>query len=363
MLKGIGISRTIKIAGAGPSGLSAAINLAKAGFDVEVFESGSDCGHRFGGDLQGLENTSTNEDALYELKKMNIDINFDFTAFTEIALIGDKKKCLLTNQSPLYIVRRGPFEGSLDKGLKKQAIENGVKIHFNSTASKDDVDIVATGPAGKEIFAIDTGIVFETDMKDVMVGIINKRASVKAYAYFIVTNGYGCICTVLADKFQRLNQCFVEAKKTFMEHYKFEIRNPRKVGGVGTFSTRDNFESGGKYLVGEAAGIQDVFTGFGIRDAIRSGHMAARCIIENRNYQQEAKNYFGSLRKSTVVKRFLYEMMDNNKIYDMIIDQLGKDKETFDKLNKNAYGRKYGLFEKALFPIALFYLRRRYKTL
>jgi flavin-dependent dehydrogenase len=362
-LKGIGISRLIKIAGAGPSGLSAAINLAKAGFDVEVFESGGDCGHRFGGDLQGLENTSDKEDVLDELKRMNIGINFDFTAFTEIVIIGDKKKCVLKDKMPIYIVKRGSVKGSLDQGLKKQAVDNGVKIHFNSTVSKDDVDIIATGPAGKEAFAVDTGIVFETDMKDIAVGLINTRANVKAYAYFIVTNGYGCICTMLADKFQRLNQCFEEAKKIFTGHYKFEIRNPRKVGGVGTFSTKDNFEIGGKYLVGEAAGIQDVFGGFGIRDSIRSGYMAARCMIEHKSYQQEAKNYFGPMRKPTVVKRFLYEMMSHNRIYDVIIGQLDKNNGIFNKLNNDMRGRRYGLLSKAIFPIALFYLRRRYKTI
>ena len=42
----------IKIAGAGPAGLTAAINLAKAGYQVEVFEKNHDTGVRFHGDLQ-----------------------------------------------------------------------------------------------------------------------------------------------------------------------------------------------------------------------------------------------------------------------------------------------------------------------
>lgn len=50
----------IKIAGAGPAGLSAAINLAKAGYEIDIYERNHNSGSRFHGDLQGLENWSTN---------------------------------------------------------------------------------------------------------------------------------------------------------------------------------------------------------------------------------------------------------------------------------------------------------------
>lgn len=53
--------KSIKILGAGISGLTAAINLAKAGYKVDVFEKNKDVGVRFGGDLQGLENWSERE--------------------------------------------------------------------------------------------------------------------------------------------------------------------------------------------------------------------------------------------------------------------------------------------------------------
>src|SRR5581483_11994923 len=46
----------IKIAGAGPSGLAAAITLAKAGHEVEIFEARPAVGARFIGDFQVIEN-------------------------------------------------------------------------------------------------------------------------------------------------------------------------------------------------------------------------------------------------------------------------------------------------------------------
>ena len=49
--------KNIKIIGGGLSGLSAAINLVKAGYNVDVFEKRDECGRRFNGDLEGLEIT------------------------------------------------------------------------------------------------------------------------------------------------------------------------------------------------------------------------------------------------------------------------------------------------------------------
>lgn len=60
--------KQIKILGAGISGLTAAINLAKAGYKVDVYERNKDVGMRFGGDLQGLENWSDKEDVLEMLR-------------------------------------------------------------------------------------------------------------------------------------------------------------------------------------------------------------------------------------------------------------------------------------------------------
>ena len=64
--------RKIKIIGGGLSGLSAAITLAREGFEVDIYEIHEDVGKRFHGDIEGLENWSEKEDILKEFGKMNI---------------------------------------------------------------------------------------------------------------------------------------------------------------------------------------------------------------------------------------------------------------------------------------------------
>src|SRR3972149_6425563 len=66
------MKKEIEIVGAGPSGLVAAINLARAGYTVRVYEEKSDVGHRFHGDYQGLENWSTKEDVTLFLERIGI---------------------------------------------------------------------------------------------------------------------------------------------------------------------------------------------------------------------------------------------------------------------------------------------------
>ncbi|HQU34463.1 MAG TPA: NAD(P)/FAD-dependent oxidoreductase, partial [Thermoanaerobaculaceae bacterium] len=66
------MSRQIRIAGGGLSGLAAAVQLARQGFEVEVFDRHRGGGGRFAGGWQVLENGSRDLDALDELRAMGL---------------------------------------------------------------------------------------------------------------------------------------------------------------------------------------------------------------------------------------------------------------------------------------------------
>lgn len=348
------MKQTIKILGAGPSGLSAAINLAKAGYKVSVFERRPDCGWRFGGDLQGLENWSYKENVITSLDRMNISVNFDCKPFSTLMLTNGKQTLDFNLTKPLtYIIKRGTMEGSLDQGLKKQAFDAGVRIYFNKTIPQEQAQIVATGPnVHKIVWGTDVGIVFKTTMSDTAVALVKTQAAYKGYAYLLVTNGYGCMCTVAMNN--RANECFKETKEIFSRMFKLDIREPKKVGGVGSFAVKNVFQKNGVVYVGEAACIQDALWGFGIRSALVSGYLAAQSIIRNTDYEAIAKTHFTKRLKASVVNRFLWEVL-NGESYTFLL-KLFKQIKNPQFFLYRIYN--YTFIQKLLYPLALIYFTR-----
>ncbi|HML04899.1 MAG TPA: NAD(P)/FAD-dependent oxidoreductase, partial [Methanobacterium sp.] len=312
----------MQILGAGPAGLSAAINLAKAGYEVDIYERNKDVGRRFYGDIQGLENWSKKEDILDEFKRMNIDINFDCDPFSKIIATNSVKiNEINIPEKPLYyMVKRGNVSGSLDLGLKKQALDAGVNFHFEETIP--EADIIATGPISENTVGVVKGITFKTDLEDTATVLFNDEAAFKGYSYLLVTKGYGCISTVLLDKFNRVNACFEKTKEIFSSIYEFSIENPKKCGGVGCFTLNKRFKNGRSLLVGEAAGLQDLFLGFGMRYAINSGFFAAMSIINGEDYEMMIKSEFEDKLKASLVNRYLWEKAGRNN-YSLAVDNFG----------------------------------------
>jgi flavin-dependent dehydrogenase len=355
--------KTIRIAGAGPSGLTAAINLALADYQVEVFEKRTDAGKRFHGDIQGLENWSEPTNVIAELRSMNIAINFDADPFREQVITNGVKSRVshYPQDKPLcYLVKRGVVPGSLDQGLKAQALEAGVNIRFKETIPLEEADIVATGPISKEIFAVDKGIIFDTAYKDTNIFLVNDEAAYKGYSYLLITKGYGCLCTVLFDKFDRLDSCFDVTKQMVAAMVPFDIQNPVPVAGVGCFSTQNIYRQGHSLYVGEAAGLQDLMWGFGIRTAVKSGYLAARCIINGEDYETAAQALFEERQKATLTSRFLWELARFNN-YALVVQENANaaTAKAFDL----SFFYNFGALNRTIYPIALPFMRRRYPKL
>jgi len=352
---------SIKILGAGPSGLTAAINLAKAGYQVDVFEKRNDTGKRFHGDLQGLENWSDDEDVLERFGRMNVAINFDADPFMKLVITNGTSQRVSHYDQPLcYLVKRGDVEGSLDQGLKQQALQSGVDIHFRQTIPAAEADIVATGPISRELFAVDKGIVFRTDYEDTNVFLLNDKAAYKGYSYLLITKGYGCMCTVLFDRFPDLDQNFEVARQMLEEMFDFDIRDPQPVAGVGCFSTQNIYQIDETLYVGEAAGLQDLMWGFGIKTAVESGYMAAQSIIQGSNFSKMAEERFQPKLKATLVDRFVWEILRYKDYRAVVGDGLSTQaRSSFDL----GFMYNYSWLHRLVYPVALWAMRRRYPNL
>ena len=347
--------KEVKILGAGLSGLTASIILAQRGYKVDVYEKNKDVGMRFHGDLQGLENWSEKKDILQEMKKMSIDTNFDYAPFHSVILTnGSKAKEINFKQPMFYLVKRGSFSGTIDYGLKKQALKTGVNIHFQKKHPKNEVNIVATGPISNEVMSMVKGIVFRTDSKDIAISVVNDELAFKGYSYFLVTKGYGCICTLVQrEGIRRINTYFNKTKEFFINKFKPNMQQIRTVGGVGSFSLK-KVRIGTTLYVGEAAGLQDFLWGFGMRFAITSGYFAAQSIISNKDYERIAEMRFGKQLRAGVVNRYLWENVWSNKGYSLTITFSEFLKKTIHSMHN------YNLFQRLVYPIALFDLKTKY---
>ena len=354
--------KNVKILGAGPAGLTAAINLAIEGYDVDVFEKNNDVGLGIKRNLQGLENWSDKLDVVEEFKKMKIHPNFDCEPFKDLKITNNTKNWDFSCQKPaFYLVKRGNDGNSLDQGLKKQALNNGVNIKFGDTAPIDEVDIVATGPDPKYKFAVGRGLTFKTDHENLAVGLVNNYHAFKGYSYLLVSNGCGCIATVLFENFSDLNKYFDRTINSFLGKYDLKMEDPNKFAGYGSFSNKIS-KNKNKIFVGETAGIQDLLWGFGIRNAVKSGYLAAKCIVDGndcKDYYKSTEKYFKSKLNAGIVNRFLWEKFASSN-YSFILNRIHNSKDPLKYLHSF---HNFNLIQKLTYPVALFYMKYRYPNL
>lgn len=351
--------KRLAVLGAGLSGLTTAVNLAREGYDVDVYEKNEDVGARFRGDLQGLENWSTRKDILEELREMNIRINFDCDPFSRVTLTNYSRTKELVFERPLfYLVKRGSFSGTIDYGLKTQATKLGINIHFDETRSPDEVDIVATGPILEEVPAVVKGVIFKTDDKDVAILLCSDEFAFKGYSYLLITKGYGCLCSVVAvDELHRVNRCFKKTQAFLVRRIGLDMQASKEVGGVGSFSPRGVFRKGTTLYVGEAAGLQDFLWGFGMRSAVTSGYLAAQSIINNDDYEQIARKHFERRLKASVVNRYVWEEIASKKDYSLLIYFAEFAKRILYSMHN------YNLLQRVAYPVASCHLKKKYPKL
>lgn len=309
------VKKEVKILGAGPAGLVAAITLAKAGYFVTVFEKNADCGMRFHGDYQGLENWTRQKDILQDIRDMGIISDFDYTPFSEMILCGpDLKKHLVRSERPnYYLVRRGDAThgNTLDQALKRQALAAGVHIQFSTIVKEEDVTIIAPGSSGGD--AIGHGITFDTNAPTTAITLLDNDAAPAGYAYLFVVNGKGAIVTWYFRDFHDSKKFLDAAIARFDKITQMERSNIKEFGGAVNFFLEKNYTHDGKLRAGEGAGLQDFFASFGMRYAITSGYLAARSVIDGLNYDTLVKRRFQDQLDASLVNRFIWERMSNRQ--------------------------------------------------
>ena len=346
-----GSLREIDIVGAGPAGLVAAINLAKAGFGVTLHESAPTVGHRFYGDFQGIENWTGENDVHDFLKRINVDVNFRFEPYRGGVFFSPslRRREIRTREPLFYLVERGGDEGCLDFGLLRQAQAAGVKVTFSTrTWNADEGGIIAVGPRAADLIA--KGVVFDTDLEDEAYAIVDDRLAPKGYAYLLVNQGRATLATVIGRDFRNEKLYSQRTLESFQKVVSMGMKHPREFGGYGNFFLRPTAIERRKLYLGESAGFQDALFGFGMRYAMTSGFLAARSIIRDTNYDDLWKHEILPLLRTSLSNRMIYEFL-GNRGYEYIAKRIASRADL-----RNVLRTQYNpsLLKIALFPAALF---------
>ncbi len=302
----------IKILGAGPAGLTAAIVLARARRDVIVYERARTVGSRHDGDYEGIENWTTREDAWCGFSQWGIVMNFQAVPLCKGTWFGPGfgETAVVEDSQPLfYLTPRGAMENSLDCGLLKQALDVGVCVEFNRAAKAEQVDIVAGGFAHARAFAV--GYNFETSAPNGVYACLDDNLTPGLYSYLLFCEGRGTVAACAISPESEMKERLGRVIEGFRMRVEFDMRSPKYFAASVGFGFPRTAKKYGKLYVGEAAGFQDSLAGFGVRMAMTTGYLAARSIIEGRDFDELWKARYLPLLKVGAVNRFFQELLGN----------------------------------------------------
>jgi len=311
----------VKILGGGIAGLTAAINLKRAGVDVEVHERKSYCG-RHTSDFQFLENWTFKDDALDILRNMNIQTDFYVKPrHTQETISPSGKMYFGTSKKPItYLVKRGRSKDSIDRSIESQCLQLDIKLLFNSKLKAQEADIIATGIKKPNFIA--TGVMFPCEHEYRSVLIFDDCLSKEFYSYFVVNDNVGEITCVnpvnQKDHVVRLEHTVKRCEETFA----IKIENIiERFSAPLSFEPLNRVRINNQYFVGEAAGFQDCFMGFGMLYAFKSGYLAAKSIIDNLDYNQLINREILKPIQISCANRVLWEKL-SNRGYERLINLL-----------------------------------------
>ena len=347
--------KTIKILGGGISGLTAAITLKKAGFNVEIHEIKKYCG-KHTNDFQFLENWTSKENILDYLKRIGIKIDFYTKPLYSQEILSPSLKSYngVSKNVLMYLVKRGKSKNSIDFSLCKQALKLGVKIVYNSNLNKDEADIIAKGSFKPS--AITFGIKFKINLPDKILVLLDNNLSYFAYSYLVINDNTGEITTLA---FNLDNYKINMEKKLKLTIRKFEdilnikiSRIDEKFSGIVSYDFNLDAKINNHLLIGESAGFQDALAGFGMKYAFSSGYLAAQSIIMKKDYNKLWQKEFLHLLEAARSNRTIYNSL-TNKSYERIINFLNNHRflvricfgsSDFQKILKRLYATRLTYF-------------------
>ncbi len=161
---------TIRIAGAGLAGLTAATLLARSGRAVEVYEKKSKLLPSSGPHTEGIRNYGR-IDALQELRAVGFDIEPFGVVRRTIRFSANFRNVL--HGPAYYLFMRGHEGHTVDQILYQRAKEEGVEFHFGQRLDPSEADIVATGPPKDRFNILGAGYTFTEEGSHIELDVVH----------------------------------------------------------------------------------------------------------------------------------------------------------------------------------------------
>jgi flavin-dependent dehydrogenase len=303
------VTPRVRIAGGGLSGLATAVLLARQGVGVEVFDRHEGGGGRFVGGWQVLENGSSDEDALDEIRGYGLAQEFvaiPARRATFLDGLGGRHE-IASEQPYAYFIRRGAGEGTLDTALRTAARNAGVALH-DRCGGPAGAEVVASGP--RQADGVAREAVFTSDLSDTVAVLFDPTVTPTGYAYLFCLGGRATFGVAQVRRIGRLRQAQQRAWLCFRAAFgEFAVRDADERGQFMNFCLpRRLHDADGRWFAGEAAGVQDFLFGLGNRLALRSAALVAQGIVGRWDEGRFRRTLQRPMR-TTIALRFVYERL------------------------------------------------------
>ncbi len=278
----------VRVAGAGPAGMAAALTAARNGYRVELSERHPRVAHRWNNGIQMLENFSVEEDALEHLRSLGLP-DPPVLRVAHACLIGDDRRVRheLRSREPMgYFILRGPGPGTFDRWLESLCRDAGVVFRFGETVTESDCEISAAGPREAAAMAAERvhRVVSGTDVVDVRFA---DELAPNGYAYCFRLDDCLTIGVAFIGTYGRAHEYLDRATGVFAKEHGLEpMDEGERLVSRMSFRRLSQEPEAGPLRVGEAIGLQDMLFGLGLRKVISSGVIAARCRGDEALYQK-----------------------------------------------------------------------------
>ncbi|MCD6571361.1 MAG: NAD(P)-binding protein [Deltaproteobacteria bacterium] len=323
------------IYGAGLAGMVAAINLARQGFKITIYDREESIGGAK--NLHpSIHTTPLQPKETWDYIGIDLSESF-YPTDTYPSFWYNAKRMTLppyVNNTVAYNVERGPRNSSIDVKLYEIALNEGVKFSFNKNLTPDELksappgSIIATG-LYKEVYDL-VGVRYSStygylasipwEQGEVNGAIHMGRFSVD-YGYTAALNGL--MFVLLFSRTPLEDRDLGKFKKILKDARGLEFPNWHTFNGHFPRETRLSWED--KILAGTLSGMIEPFWGYGIVGALISGKVASLVHTDRKKAEEDFFKFTAGFQRKLARK----EKMDNMPLNKQLL-RLGILKARFD---------------------------------